>query len=225
MTDYEQKPFGDAAFAENPENRCPVILLLDTSFSMKGVKMEQLNEGLQTFQRELADDSLAAKRVEVAVVGFGPVTSHVDFTEAQYFRAPWLEADGGTPTGAAIAEAVRMLEDRKKVYRANGVSYYRPWLFLITDGDATDSTVFAEQLIREGMERKSFSFYPVAVEGADVGKLAKLGGATPLKLKDVSFKELFVWLSASLSKISKSTPGDAVPLDNPTTPSGWATAG
>lgn len=32
----EQQPFAAAEFAENPEPRCPCILLLDTSGSMEG---------------------------------------------------------------------------------------------------------------------------------------------------------------------------------------------
>ena len=40
-------------FAENPEPRCPCILLLDTSGSMKGEPLDALNEGLRTFQQEL----------------------------------------------------------------------------------------------------------------------------------------------------------------------------
>ena len=49
----EQQPFGDAVFAENPENRCPVVLVLDTSGSMAGKRIEELNAGLQTFRDEL----------------------------------------------------------------------------------------------------------------------------------------------------------------------------
>ncbi len=43
MTDFEQQPFADAEFAENPEQRCPCILLLDTSSSMNGapISVEQ----------------------------------------------------------------------------------------------------------------------------------------------------------------------------------------
>lgn len=36
MDILDQQPFSDAEFAENPEQRCPVVLLLDTSYSMSG---------------------------------------------------------------------------------------------------------------------------------------------------------------------------------------------
>jgi Mg-chelatase subunit ChlD len=64
----DQVPFGSAEFAENPEPRCPCILLLDTSGSMKGEPMVQLNEGLVTFKDELLADAIAQKRVEVALI-------------------------------------------------------------------------------------------------------------------------------------------------------------
>src|SRR4051794_36127754 len=65
---FEQEAYKDVAFADNPENRCPVVLVLDTSGSMAGKPIQELNAGLQTLQSELADDPLAAKRVEVAIV-------------------------------------------------------------------------------------------------------------------------------------------------------------
>ena len=37
----EQQPFADAEFAENPEPRCPCVLLLDTSTSMQGESIGQ----------------------------------------------------------------------------------------------------------------------------------------------------------------------------------------
>ncbi len=62
QVDFEQQPFGDATFAENPENRCAVVLVLDTSGSMAGQRIQELNAGLQTFRDELFADSLASKR-------------------------------------------------------------------------------------------------------------------------------------------------------------------
>ena len=55
-------------FADNPEQRCPCILLLDVSGSMGGAPINALNDGLRIFKDELNQDSLAKKRVDIAIV-------------------------------------------------------------------------------------------------------------------------------------------------------------
>src|SRR5690349_19714879 len=117
--DLEQQPFASAEFVDNPEPRCACLLLLDTSASMSGAKINQLNEGLRAFEEELKADSLSAKRVEVAIVTFGPVQVQTDFTQVSHFYATELQTTGDTPIGAAVEHGLALLRSRKDMYKAN----------------------------------------------------------------------------------------------------------
>ena len=90
---------GQPEFVENPENRCPVILLVDTSSSMTGAPMTALNSGLEAFKEAVIQDEQAALRVDVAIVSFGPVELVQDFVTIDQFtplqlESPWFDTDG-----------------------------------------------------------------------------------------------------------------------------------
>lgn len=215
----EQIAFGTDNFADNPEPRCPCLLLLDTSGSMSGAPISELNAGLVGFKNELATDSLAMKRVEVAVISFGPVQVENTFHTAPNFFPPNLSANGDTPMGSAIKQGLDIVKQRKEEYRANGISFYRPWVFLITDGAPTDEWQSAAALVREGESLKFFAFFAVGVAGANMDVLKQISVREPLKLDSLKFRELFQWLSNSMKSVSQSVPGTAVPIQSP---QGWA---
>jgi uncharacterized protein YegL len=216
--------FGAVEFAENPEPRVPCVLIVDTSTSMHGRRLDELNKGLELYRQELLADPLASKRVEVAVVTFGGrVTRLVDFVTAAEFQPPKLQAIGGTPMGAAITEALDMIEERKASYRENGVAYYRPWAFMITDGEPNDHWKPVVSRVHLGEKQKTVSFFAVGVEGANMEVLEEISVRKPLWLQGTKFCEMFSWLSNSQQAVSRSSPGDEVPLEDPTSgPQGWA---
>ncbi|MEX0717598.1 MAG: hypothetical protein WD066_13480 [Planctomycetaceae bacterium] len=187
-------------------------------------RIDAVNDGLRAYRDDVVTDSLAARRVETAIMTFGEeVRTVCDFTIAEAFHPPELQTSGATPMGAAVNEAIDMLEGRKRTYKEHGIAYFRPWIFLITDGGPTDGWKTAADRARRGDEEKKFAFFAVGTdEGAKLDVLARFSPRKPLLLKGYRFNEMFQWLSQSLRSVSRSTPGEDVPLLNPTGPDGWA---
>lgn len=220
----DQEPFAAVEFADNPEPRVPCVLLLDTSASMQGEAIAELNAGLRRFMDEVAEDGLAHKRVDLCVMSFGPLKIELPFGMVPVGLALDLKADGNTPMGAAIVRAAALVEARKREYRANRLAYFRPWIFLITDGAPTDDCTRAAEVVSAGEAGGRFSFYAVGVEQASMETLATISVRTPLRLRGLAFRELFAWLSNSMSSMVHSRPGASTPLPRPDGPSGWADA-
>ena len=205
--------FEETEFAENPEPRCAVVLALDVSGSMGGRPIAELNAGLQELDKALKADKLATLRVELAMVTFGGSVNKTDFIAADAFQPPTLTANGSTPMGAAVKQALALLRDRKDTYKRNGLDYFRPWMFLITDGAPTDAWEAAAEKAREEEECKGVSIYAIGVQDADMQTLARFSAARPpLMLKGLAFRDLFQWLSKSLSAVAQSRPGGQVAL-------------
>lgn len=225
----EQEPYRGFVveeFAENPDPRVPCVLLLDTSSSMEGRPLAELNAGLRQFRDELCQDNLAARRVEVAILTFGgQVHLQHDFTPARSFFPQDVGGGGGTPMAEAVIRGIKHLEERKRIYQANGIAYYRPWMFLITDGEPTGdagSWSLACQGVAMGEQQKKFTFFAIGTAEANFDKLRALSPARPpIQLKQVAFRDLFHWLSNSLTRVSQSQVGTSIALAPATGDDGW----
>ena len=207
-------PIGDAEFIENQENRCPVVLLLDTSGSMDGEPIKALNDGIKTFQQDVMRDTQAMLSVETAIVTFGNggVKTVQEFVGIDQFTPPILTAGGLTPMGSAIELALDLIEDRKAIYKSHGIQYYRPWVFLITDGAPTDEWKQAVQRVKQAETENRVLFFSVGVQGADMAKLKQISNNPPVLLNGLDFRDLFQWLSSSMKRVSGSKVGEAIAL-------------
>jgi uncharacterized protein YegL len=216
----------------NPQHpHCPTVLVLDVSGSMNGDKIRQLNQGIEYFKEDVGSDDLARKRVDVGIVSFGSdVRVAHDFSSVETLDPPNLKAHGSTPMGKAILTAVDLVRKRKQEYKQKGTDYYRPWIFLVTDGEPTDMKPGDElwsqvvETVHSGERSKDFLFFSVGVEPADMELLRRLSPPErpPVGLRRGQFKEMFAWLSRSQQRVSASRVGDQVALEDPSGPKGWA---
>ena len=204
----------------NPSSRVPVCLVLDTSGSMEGDSINELNEGVRLFYDAVRSDETALYAAEISVVTFGGHAScQAGFSTLEHqSEAPQFYAGGGTPMGEAMNMSRDMLERRKGEYKASGVDYYQPWIVLMTDGMPNGSPAELSRSIQRTCDMindRKLTIFPIGIgEDADMDVLARFSPKrSPLKLQGLNFKEFFAWLSKSVSKVSQSTPGDKVQLD------------
>src|SRR5271165_5847460 len=99
MSHDDQIPFDHPELVANPEPRCACLLLLDTSGSMHGAPIAELNTGLVTLRDELMADTMAVQRVEIAVVSFGPVRVQSDFQSPDIWTTTASPDDRRHPDG------------------------------------------------------------------------------------------------------------------------------
>jgi len=199
----------------NTERRCPVILLQDTSTSMAS-SIAKVNDGLQLLRQDLLNDRLAAQRVEIAVITFGPVRLIQDFVTVDRWLPPRLHAEGPTPMGEALQFAIKQLKIRKRAYREAGIPYYRPWIWLVTDGEPTDKWQDSMDDVQAEVRSGGIEMFTIGTDTANMDVLRRISHPRPpVMLREARYREMFVWLSQSLKPVSKSTPGSSLDLPSP----------
>ncbi len=211
-----------AESAENFEQKCLCVLVLDVSGSMRGEPIAELNKGLQDFYNEIKNNETTSQRLEVCIMTFNQSVQTVQEPAlVDNFTMPTLTAAGSTAMVDAVNEAIDKVTARKQWYKETGQPYYRPWIILMTDGepDAGQDVYGLGPRIKKDIEEKRYIFLPIGIEGANKETLEALQGMPPLKLKGLKFMEFFQWLSASMGTIVNHPEGGKVdispdPLDN-----------
>src|SRR5262245_560282 len=218
----------DVQLIDNSEQRTPLALVLDCSGSMDGAAIEQLNKGLALLAEELKADSIASKRVRLLILEFGGADEARvagDWIDAMEFTAPTLTANGTTPTGQAVDLALSKIEEEKQRFKQAGVAYNRHRLFLTSDGYTTDGWQGTADRCRQAEKANKVAIFPIAVgDGANtatLGEFSSKGALAVKRMNGLKFRELFLWLSASMKVVSQSRPGGQVQL--PTTDN-WSNA-
>lgn len=206
---------------DNPSPRCACMVVLDTSGSMSGEAIDQLNQGFAHFIEALQQDEVASCSVDVAVItAGGMVSEQLAFTTAMNIESsPHFQASGNTPLGEAVNLALHKLEKRKQEYQQNGVAYYQPWLVIMSDGAPTDSWQSAASQSQMLSNSRKLVVLSIGVQGADLHVLSQFSSRPAKALQGLKFNQFFEWLSASMSRVSASASTTAGVNLPPTT--GW----
>jgi uncharacterized protein YegL len=112
--------------------------------------------------------------------------------------------------------ALELIKTWKKSCSDRKVDYYRPWLVNSTDGIPTDDWSEAARAVKIAEETKQVVSWIMATEGADIDLLKQLSPYRPvLYLRDLDYKSMFLWLSASLGIVSSSDANGRQPIEEP----------
>lgn len=208
-------------YADNPQPRCPVVLLLDCSGSMEGAPAAELSRGLQSFYDEVMEDPVAARAVELSIITFGQTVQVLQRFRAlaDCGQAPEIRAAGRTPLGAALRQALDAIAERRKFYREHGLPAYRPWIVLMTDGQPNDDWRGAAQDALALSKTGHLTQIGVAIgPNADMQTLREIVGSDPgpFRMEGLRFRNFFRWLSDSLRLVTRNThlQAPAIPADD-----------
>jgi uncharacterized protein YegL len=202
---------------DNYEQKCLCVLVVDTSGSMAGESIKQLNKGLQEFYNAVEEDITAANRLEISIITFGSAVKVIQEPSLiDNFNMPVLQTSGTTKLVDAVRLAMDSVENRKRWYKETGQPYYRPIMVLMTDGEPDyDQDVDGLSIeIDDAVNNKKFTFFALGVRGYNHKKLAQVCPVLtpPLPLEGYRFSEFFKWLSNSISIITKSKDGENITL-------------
>jgi len=115
-----------------------MFFMIDTSGSMKGTKMGELNTAMEELIPEIRRIGAADTEVKIAVLTFSSDVNWITQQPVPVEEFEWsrLRADGETNMGAAFAELNNKLS-RSAFMNAPSLSY-APVIFLMTDGYPSD---------------------------------------------------------------------------------------
>ena len=144
-----------------------LFFLIDTSGSMRGDKIGQVNAGMEDTILDIKEMVNPDAKVKIAVMEFsaGARWQTQEPIEIENFTWSNLEADGLTDLG----EACRKLDEKlsRKAFMRDGTGNYAPAIILISDGNPTDDYEKSLEQLKKNNWFKSSLKVALAV-GSDV---------------------------------------------------------
>jgi len=128
--------FDPSDFTVEEPKSIPVVLLLDTSYSMNGEPIDMLNKSVEAMIAEFKKAETMETFIKLSIITFGKsgVELHTPLEEVSKIEFSPLVAGGSTPMGTALKMAKAMIAD-KSIFKGRD---YRPAVVLLSDGAPND---------------------------------------------------------------------------------------
>ncbi len=191
--------------------RLPRLLLsvaLDTSSSMYGDPIAQVNKKLAELVPELSQDTVTRDSMELQMVTFGGTVQVHPYVPVRDFSPPVLRAGGCTPMPEAMLFAMEETERRKVFLESIEISVLVPHYFLLTDGAATsppDVIELAGEAIHQIEERGGGAFYAFVTNQGARDALQPLFPRKVQLLAGANLAKFFRIISASACSVSQTS--------------------
>ena len=191
--------------------RMALLFLLDTSLSMRGEPIRELNAGLNKFKDVVCENERARCMLDVAIVRFDVEPQVVqEFTPISEMEGINLPADGtATNYAPAIDKALEMVVERARHYK-KFVPPHKPWIIFVTDGAPSDNIINVAKKINDLATKGKVNFFSLGVGDYQSEPLHALSPDKVVRLKDKDFSKFFEWVGESMYAVSTSAPGDSI---------------
>lgn len=209
--DYEAKFLRETHILENKVCRALICICVDNSFSMSGSRISAVNKSIGDFLKQMDENRFARDAVEICVVSFGhevnvlcefgPIGDAISANKR-------IVADGSrTEMGEGIEKALELLDIEISNLMSTGNRFYKPWLIIISDGEATDKTRCArlsKEVLRRQREGKLKVKCMSMDDSSEILTLKSFSIDGEVKVIDeITTNTFFSQLSRSISSVSQ----------------------
>ena len=190
----------------NPAPRLPLCICVDTSYTMLiNSRIKQVNEGIRKFISDIHNDYYAIDMVELCIISFGGDKARIEqeFKTVDYIHFNDMKANGRTPIGSAVMLALDAIEKRKENYDSHGITSYKPWIVIISDGAATDDFTMASSRLLALQRSNRVKVTCIGIGDEDNALAHFEINKKVSQLRDFQLNKVFSWLSKSMTLTSQ----------------------
>ena len=188
----------DYDLIEKQENnhRLLISLIIDNGSSIGSIRLNQFKDSLRDFERAIIEEGLTSN-VDLNIIGFGGFEPKIikNFDDPR-IKFDSIDSGGIQVLGKSMELAMKQLHTRQGHYDNIGTMVYKPWLIVLSDGDAYGDLSSAIDSLKTSIKAGELIYFPFALNDEELeGTMDGLVKVKPfLQLKNNDFSGLFKWM-------------------------------